>query len=182
MHKTGLILRGTVISALILFAVELLSFLLFNDLYSSTINAGLITQKPWVFILKLLIVNIIIGFLISSIFDFFYIMLPGGFLKKALYFTFVLFILSTVIWLLNFLIIFNLNLNFFFLLLLEYMMLDFIIALILVGIYNEYFMKQTKLKKDQEIKPETVKSDSTLNNKEVKNDGKSNSSDSTKPA
>ncbi len=176
MQKAGLIFKGTIIAAITLFVIELLSFLLFNDIYNANIGTALISQKPFILILKLFFVNIIVGFLIACIFDFFYLMLPGGFLRKALYFAFILFALGTITWLLHFFIIFNMNNGFFFLLLIEYMLLDFIIALILVGIYNEYY-----LIKQKGIKTEPNANTAAINKQEEKNVKKDINTNYNKP-
>ncbi|GEM_PF-5411938 len=141
MEKSKMFLKITLITGIFLFLLETVSFSIFKEKYMLYFGTFLITGIAPEFLLKLLFINFIIAFLIIVIFDSIYKSLPGGFLRKSINFAFLLWALQTIPFLLHFFISTRFVKDLFLIIFLQYLIIETIIAFIITGIYDEFYLK-----------------------------------------
>lgn len=144
MEKIKLLFKVTFIIGIILFLLELISFYIFKNIYIQYMKDFLQIGLPFVFAIKLLIINFIIAFIIVTIFDSIYEALPFGFLRKSINFAFILWGLQTIPFLLHFYISTKFVNNLFLIIFLQYLIIETILAFVITGIYDEFYLKKIK--------------------------------------
>jgi len=145
MVKIKLLFKVTFIIGIILFLLELISFYIFKNVYIQYMKDFLQIGLPFVFAIKLLIINFIVALIIVIIFDSIYEALPFGFLRKSINFAFILWGLQTIPFLLHFYISTKFVNNLFLIIFLQYMIIETILAFVITGIYDEFYLKQIKI-------------------------------------
>lgn len=154
MEKSKMFIKVTFICGILLFLLELGGFLIFSGKYKEYLGNFLSVTGPTMplFILQLFFIDIIIAFFIIVIFDSIYKSLPGGFLRKSINFAFILWILQTIPFLLHFAISTKFKMDLFFLIFIKYFLINTILAFVITGIYDEFYLKTKN--KDEKNKEE----------------------------
>ncbi len=152
MQKLKMFLKITLILGISLFLLEAASFSIFKEKYRLYFGTFLNTGMAPEFLFKLLFINFVIAFLIIVIFDSIYESLPGGFLRKSINFAFLLWALQTIPFLLHFFISTRFVKDLFLIIFLQYLVIETIIAFIITGIYDEFYLKKREGKNKIEEK------------------------------
>ena len=177
MNKTKLIFYVTLVIGVLLFVLEAISYSFFGNEYKRYLGSMLSIYSKVFFILKLLGINLIIGMFITMVYDTVYKALPGGFLRKGLNFAFLLWGLEILPFLLHMYISIHsaAQNRFFMLILMQYLIINLIVAFVITGLYDEFYLKAQKKdeektagikkpkKETEEVKPEEEKTEEPVN-------------------
>lgn len=166
MEKLKMFLKITLICGVALFLLEAAAFFIFKDNYRLYFGIFLKTDSSFFFLIKLLIINFIIAFLIIVVFDSIYEALPGGFLRKSINFAFILWALQTLPFLLHFFISTKFVKDLFLIIFLQYLIIETIIAFMITGIYDEFYLKKkVEKEKIKEGEKKDEKNDKNISDK-----------------
>jgi len=192
MSKTKLIFYVTLVVGVLLFVMESATYMLFGAEFKRFLGKLIGINSKFMFGLKLLGIDMLIGLFIAMIYDTIHKSLPGGFLRKGINFAFLLWGLQTMPLLLHVYIaappgILN---RIFMIVLMQYLVINLIVAFVVTGLYDEFYLKSKKeaapgeeedkieIKKTRKTKKEKEeeKSDEPETDKTADTDGSSGSS------
>lgn len=138
MSHTRVILTATFAAGLIMFVTEAVTYSVFGGLYSEFMGKMLKTGFLPLYGIKLLGVNIIIGFFVAAVFDSIYAGLPGGFLRKGINFAFVLWGIQALPFALKITISTGADKSLLWLFMFQYLVSAVIVSFAMAGIFGEY--------------------------------------------
>lgn len=150
MSRPKIILTATLTAGLIMFAVEITAYAVFGGIYADFLGKILDTGFTPVYVIKLLFVNIAIGFFIAAVFDSIYAGLPGGFLRKGINFAFMVWGIQALPFALRLIISTNMDKSLFWLIIFQYLISAVIVSFAMAGIFGEY---KASLEKDKNSGP-----------------------------
>jgi hypothetical protein len=106
-------------------------------------------QGKTVFAMKLLAAGILTGFLSAIVFDTVNVSLPGGFMRKALNFAFILWSVQALPMAVFSFAVLNFSVRFVLFFMAQLLFLNIITAFVISGAYEEYKMKKMKMESDK---------------------------------
>ncbi len=138
MSHPKVIFTATLAAGLIMFAVEAVSYSVFGGLYADFLGKILKPGFTFVYGAKLLFINILIGFFIAAVFDSVYSGLPGGFLRKGINFSFMVWGIQALPFALRLSISTTMDKSLFWLIMFQYLVSAVIVSFAMAGIFGEY--------------------------------------------
>ncbi|HDQ26885.1 MAG TPA: hypothetical protein ENN43_09105 [bacterium] len=137
MNRLGTIFKASLAVGVIAFVLEVAGYLLFTEAYGPFFSGPEGIGAGMLFGIKLLGACLVTAFFITVFFDFSYDSLPGGFLRKSINFSFIIWALQVLPVSLRLLIAGSIKGEFFMLVAAQHYLISLILALVLSGIYIE---------------------------------------------